>query len=209
MNTTSIFSDVNICRRHTTTAVAAKIAGGKSFLSNDMFDAAHLANDNGPAWIADIDRFIDANLVNMFERDAGGNPCIESNVIKAALRKAAVQLGQVTIVNPIDDNATNDISAVKFIDKAVKIVENQIKLLDDHNGSELKYGQLMPIEFRDADGFSKLRYVEVFHDVCLNFTIEAIHATNAWPALWRLAEQHGLGGARFHGYGKFVIVDWS
>lgn len=209
MRSKSIFDNVDVYERHYTSIVAETIAGGKSSLDEKMIDAVYACATNGENQLApsDIDILINHKLVNMFERNSNGTPFISPNVIIETLRKAAGKIGNIVVTKNLGDDSVY--AASVFIDKNVKIADPTICLYDNEYGEPLKFGELKPVTFKDADGNSLVRYVEVFENVSMIFCVESIYDTNAWPAIWKVAESNGIGGARYHGYGKFVVTDWS
>lgn len=209
MQTKSIFNDVDIYERHYAILVAETLAGGKSDLDDRMLDAVYACNEHHGNMLSssDIDILINHKLVNMFERNEDGMAVSSSYVITETLRTAGGKVGNIVVQNNFGEKTSSAASA--FIANKVKISEPTIGLYNYENGEPLKFGMLKPVLFKDTHGNTLTRYVEVFYNVSMSFCIESIYGTNAWPAIWKIAESNGIGGARYHGYGKFAVVDWS
>lgn len=186
------------------------LAGGRSNLSDAMYSVVDMEADKyeSPLFDRDIDALIDRKLVSVFRRDAYGYPVLESFVIKNLLENAADKVGgRISVYTKTAPERV--LRSAKEFMEGVSVEEYNIPILNA-NGERAKAGKFVPVRFRDQDsGEQEIRYVEVFEDVTLKFTINSLRKTDDWPMIWKVAEDLGVGAARNHGYGKFVVVSWG
>lgn len=186
-----------------------KIAGGRSQLTDEMVDLVYHSDIEYNNVDIDIDYLIGSQLISMFRRDSDGHPVLESFVIKNLLIAAAEQVGGTIMVgNSPKEMSPMDIN--EFI-KNVDIVEYNLPIFDS-NGSHPKYGEFEPVMFLNhTTKMREVRFVEVLRDVDISFTIQSVRKASEtnWAMLMSTAENLGIGAARYHGYGKFTVVDWD
>lgn len=208
MNFESVFSDSKIGHHYDCSIVADDIAGGSSDISDGMLKAIDNSASESTSILfdQDIDSLVESNLINAFKRDNFGFPYIDSYIIHSTLKNAAKKVKRV---NYFSDGQVTGIDAIDYISNDVNVRENAIPLMNAATGEPCSHGEFVEIPFVDAEGHRKCRYVEVFDNVKMSFTINAIYDNDRWASIWRAAEENGIGAARFHGYGKFHVVKWS
>jgi hypothetical protein len=186
------------------------LAGGRSNLTEDMLAIVDQEDESVDSVFedTDLDYLIDQRLISMFRRDGDNLPVIESFVVKNLLDNAAATLGGKVGVYTRTNPEKFYRSAVEFME-GVSVLEYNIPIFTEF-GNQPKAGKFVPIRFRDKEsGDQKTRYIEVLENVRLKFTINSLRKTDDWPMLWKVAEELGVGAARNHGYGKFVVVSWG
>lgn len=59
---------------------------------------------------------------------------------------------------------------------------------------------------------SNINYVEYVANASIEFTLKVARDDiphEAWPQIWQLAQENGLGALRSQGFGRFDIVEWE
>lgn len=209
MHDNSFFSNSDYGNNHHCIAIAETLAGGKSSITPAMRMALDVitAEPDSILFGEDIDALVKSKLINMFERDSHGLPYLESYVVHSALRQTSESISMLRSIGADGDSCSMKTS--EYIDNDVVVMTNRIFLQNPETSDTYKYGRFVPIEFIDADKNFLTRYVEVMDNVKLQFIVNAVTENDRWHMIWRSAESAGLGAARYHGYGKFSIVDWT
>lgn len=210
MDNLSVFHNNDYGHHHSATLIAETVAGGKSAITPEMRVALDViaADPDSILFGMDIDKLVKNRYVNMFERDAHGLPYLEDYVIKAALRNASkFQVPTVRCYAPNDD--TFSMATEDYVNNEIFVLPLKIHLRSADTSDPYKYGRMVAIDFFDSDGVKHTRFVEVLDNVKMNIDINAMMENDRWHMLWRSAMSYGIGAARHHGYGKFVVSDWT
>lgn len=202
MSNKSVFDVAEFGEQISATIHCANIAGGRSYLSEDMIDifyASDIEHD-------DLDYLIDNRLVGMFRRDSDGLPVMESFIIKNLIDAAATDIGGKVYAG----NPKTEMPLTHFV-QGISIVEYNLDIISA-DGSRPKCGTFEPVKFRHQRKQQEVtRYVEVLRDVSVSFTIASLRpgSPEIWGMIMNVAEGLGVGAARNHGYGKFTVVSWE
>lgn len=191
-------------------AVSCKsLAGGRSIIDDNAYYVIDQAADDPDSVLfdLDVDELIDNRKIGVLQRDDRGYPFFDSFIISAALREGAKSIDKIVCYRP--DGSVVNKKAVQFIRYNVRISEDHLEILNIQDSSLVKSGSFERISFFDEYGNPDTRYVEVVSNVKLQFTIESTLDTREWPKIWRMAEGNGIGAARRHGYGDFVVSNWT
>lgn len=210
MNYASVFDDTNYGHSHSAVLIAETIAGGKSSITPAMRIALDViaADPESVLFSQDIDYLANNRYVNMFERDGHGLPYLEDYVVHATLRQTSKKVANLRCMSSDTDNMFM-MDTESYVNNELSVVPSKIYLRSPDSGDIYKYGRMVPITFYDADGVQNTRFVEVFDNVKLQMNINVMVENDRWHMLWRAAMTSGIGAARHHGYGKFVVADWS
>lgn len=185
----------------------ARLGGkdGKDRYLNELVAATMLERGD-----EDIDSAIAsvAGNINGFKRDKGGL-VLEGRNLKAMLKESfSVALAGGHLGTGKGIGQTNK-GLIGFVAEHVMTPANFVPIMSSDN-KQLTEPTGVQQRFVSTFRGQGIAYEEFCQNATLNFQVWSDYDfADAWPTVWVVAEQQGIGSTRSQGFGKFVIVKWD